>query len=71
MRGEVTAASAYATIRKETSFPAACFHPKLKKLTIDQSKDLCPSIPVEDVEELNYSFNFNAFYPLRVPANLL
>lgn len=65
VRGGVSAASVYATIGKETSFPAAYFHPKLKKLTIGRSKDLCPSIPVEDVEELDYSFNFNAFLPLE------
>jgi hypothetical protein len=47
VRGGVSAASAYATIKKETSFPAACFYLKLKKLTIGRSKDLCPSILVE------------------------
>ena len=65
VRGKVSVASAYATIRKETSFPAACFHPKLKKLTIGRSKDLCPSIPAEDIGELDYPFNFNAFLPFE------
>ena len=32
--------SAYTTIGKETNFSAAYFHPKLKKPTIDQSKNL-------------------------------
>ena len=53
VRRGVSAVSVYVTIRKETSFPAACFHPRLKKLTIGRSKDLCPFIPVEDVEELD------------------
>jgi len=54
VRRGVSAVSAYATIRKEMSFQAVCFRLKLKKLTIGRLKDLCPFIPVEDVEELDY-----------------
>ena len=60
VRREVHAVSAYGTIRKETSFPDACFRLGLKRRTIGRLKDLCLSIPVEDVRELDCSFNFNA-----------
>jgi hypothetical protein len=65
VRGGVGVVSVYVTMGKETSFPAACFHLKLKKLTIGLSKDLCLPALVKDIEELICSFNFNPFSPFE------
>ena len=65
VRGGGSVASVYATIGKEMSFLVACFRLKLKRLTIDPSKDLCQLIPVEGCRELVYSFQPCSFLPFE------
>jgi len=45
--GRVTVVNAYATIRKETSFQAVCFHQKSKKPTTGQLKNSYLSMRVK------------------------